>query len=379
MPFMAQAQTVSAERKMLDYGVFVSTSGRRIGKPAVRPSPSVVAAASQAAGSFVSVKPKPAPVQATPVAPKADPAPQTQQQPQSQSAPQPQQASKASVIQQEKPPVNDGKTETTAAIEKIVRQQDGFVLDESAVAEAALGDFELDDDVAEPITRQDEMRAMLEADRKSLLQEKKAIKLIQKAEAKEKRKKAREGKILNPIGFKMMAIISILLLIAVGGVTYVVSYFMTNDIKIINTKLKELGCRSIVSTDYRFNPNLAQSVCGKMVEIHCTFSLLIAKNLMLINYYSGAGSPYIIYLQELIQQTSAIAATSDVVQKLNFISSEEGEKLCSNWNPLPMAIINKSTDMVKALLDAGANPNIWSSYGYTPLMLAVSSGKREIV
>ena len=163
----------------------------------------------------------------------------------------------------------------------------------------------------------------------------------------------------------------------INGTTY--EYFMTNDIKIINTKLKELGCRSIVSADYRFNPNLAQSVCDKMVELHCTFSLLIAKNLMLINYYSGAGSPYIIYLQELIQQTSAIAATSDVVQKLNFISSEEGEKLCSNWNPLPMAIINKSTDMVKALLDAGANPNIWSSYGYTPLMLAVSSGKREIV
>ena len=92
-------------------------------------------------------------------------------------------------------------------------------------------DFELEENFPAPVPGETEIRSMLAQDRDILQQEKKRIKQLKKEEAKAARQKARESRILNPIGLKMMVIISVLLLVAVGGVTYVVSYFMTGDIR----------------------------------------------------------------------------------------------------------------------------------------------------
>lgn len=202
---MAQAQNIPIAKSMLDYGVFVSaTSGRKIQK-------SVPAASAS-------------PVQ------KVAPA---------------------------RPAVSLKKKFTLA---------DGFVLDDEATKEALLGDFELDENITPPVTRQDEIRNMLKADKKTLEQEKKAIKLIQKAEEREKRKKAREKKILNPIGLKMMIIITILMFAAVGSVTYIVSFFMTQDIR-TSAEENNLAINSRTATSCENSLNAAVSNVGMFLDL----------------------------------------------------------------------------------------------------------------
>ncbi|MDE6773620.1 MAG: hypothetical protein K2J14_03230, partial [Treponemataceae bacterium] len=102
---------------------------------------------------------------------------------------------------------------------------------EPAETEVSVSDFLLDADTDAPITRKDEIRNMLATEKNALEQEKKRIKQLKKEEKRAAKQKAQENRIRNPIGLKMIVIISVLLLTAVGGITYIVSFFMTGDIR----------------------------------------------------------------------------------------------------------------------------------------------------
>ena len=161
----------------------------------------------------------------------------------------------------------------------------------------------------------------------------------------------------------------------IHGTVY--TYFMTNDIKLINAKLAELGCRSIVPSDFRWNPKLAQSVRSKMKELQVTFSLLINDTLKLINYYAGKGDPFIIFVNELISLNNVTHKNISIQQ-----ISADGKrtwKEFSTLDPLSIAIIKKAKGTVKILLDAGLDVNAKRYEGITPLMLASVLGETEIV
>ncbi len=75
------------------------------------------------------------------------------------------------------------------------------------------------------------IRERLKAEKIALAAEKKAIK-IRRLEEKRQEKEARNSeRIRFSIGVKLIAIISVLMIVSLGGVTYLVSYFVTQDIR----------------------------------------------------------------------------------------------------------------------------------------------------
>lgn len=114
--------------------------------------------------------------------------------------------------------------------------------------------------------RADEIAKFLEDDKKSLRIEKAAIKLLKKFEEKEKRDSERAAKIRSPIGVKLMVIISFLLVIAVGGVTYAVSYFVTQDTR-SNAEENNLAINSRTASDTENRINSAVSSSAMFLDL----------------------------------------------------------------------------------------------------------------
>ena len=52
-----------------------------------------------------------------------------------------------------------------------------------------------------------------------------------KVKDKKKKNNVQPDKVRHPIGVKLIAIISMIVLVALGGVTYAVSYFVTSDVR----------------------------------------------------------------------------------------------------------------------------------------------------
>lgn len=164
--------------------------------------------------------------------------------------------------------------------------------------------------------------------------------------------------------------------VPIDGTAY--DYFMTDDIGEINKRVAALGCRSVRSIDYRFNPSLAQSVRDKMRELGTTFSLHVSEQNRVLNYYSGSGNPYIIFLDEL-KDAEEEPSTDGVIQKLLSYTKNQNPKLCAHWTPLMSATIKKSIEMMKILLDAGADINEKEEHGFTALMIACALRRKELV
>ena len=124
------------------------------------------------------------------------------------------------------------------------RQPDALL---NSVAEGA-EDFTLEEPDSLVMRRTDEIKEFLSDDKKSLKIEKDAVKLIKKYKKLDEKKEEREVQIRRPIGVKLVVIISILLVIAVGGVTYAVSYFMTEDAR-SNAEENNLAINSRTASD----------------------------------------------------------------------------------------------------------------------------------
>ncbi|MDE5799180.1 MAG: hypothetical protein K2H73_09245 [Treponemataceae bacterium] len=137
---------------------------------------------------------------------------------------------------------------------------------EPTETEVSVSDFLLDADTDAPITRKDEIRDLLATSKDELAQEKKRIKQLQKEEKRAAKKKAQENRIRNPIGLKMIVIISVLLLTAVGGITYIVSFFMTGDIR-TNAEENNLAINSRTAASVEAYIDTAVSGVGMFLDL----------------------------------------------------------------------------------------------------------------
>ena len=127
-------------------------------------------------------------------------------------------------------------------------------------------DFVLEEPAAYIPTRSSEIKNFLADDRKSLKMEKEAIRLLKKYESKEHALVERSLKVKNPIGVKLVVIISMLLVFAVGGVTCAVSYFVTQDTR-SNAEENNLAINSRTASDTENRINSALSSVTMFLDL----------------------------------------------------------------------------------------------------------------
>ncbi len=161
------------------------------------------------------------------------------------------------------------------------------------------------------------------------------------------------------------------------------TYFMTNNYKMMNHKLEELGCRHLRVYDYHPNPVLSEAVKDKMVELGVTFSLTLSNGAYLLNYYKPGRTPLIVWLTELIdpwRKAVSDCETISVMQKVqNMILSIQENEVQVYWPPIMCAVAKGDLDWVKFLLKAGVFPDEISPKGLTALMVAVIKNNKELV
>ncbi len=131
-------------------------------------------------------------------------------------------------------------------------------------------DFVLEEPKSAP-RRSDEIAKFLSDEKANLKIEKDAIRLYEKFEKKEKKQIELETKIRHPIGEKLVIIISFLLALAVGSVTYVVSYFVTSDMR-SNAEENNLAMNARTTADTESRINNAVSSVNMFLDLISTES-----------------------------------------------------------------------------------------------------------
>ena len=161
------------------------------------------------------------------------------------------------------------------------------------------------------------------------------------------------------------------------------TYFMTDNIEIMNSKLEELGCRNIESNDYRYNPSLAEPVKEKMSKLGVCFSLTLSNGASCVNYFKPGSLPYIIYLKELydpFRKEVGDGKSVSVMQHIHdMLSIINGTPVQTNMPPLMNAVFRGDNDSARFQLEAGAAPDDRSKEGFTALMIAVIKNNKELV
>ena len=169
--------------------------------------------------------------------------------------------------------------------------------------------------------------------------------------------------------------------IDLNGKSY--SYFMTNNLSVMNHKLELLGCRHVRFYDFNPNPVLADVVKDKMVELGVTFSLTLSNGANILNYYKPGRTPFFVRLTEILDPWRKVAGdgeTISVMQKMqNLISSTQENVVQTGWSPLMRAVAKEDLDWVIFLLKAGTTPNDISPKGFAPIMIAVIKNNKKLV
>ncbi|MBR0100864.1 MAG: hypothetical protein IJP90_14300, partial [Treponema sp.] len=228
---------MNAERKTLDYGDFV---------PAKKKKTSLKI--DEAQGSFVRVNPNVSKVPKVP----ADSEPKKPVAPAS-----------ATVLSEKSP---------APAVEPSVATDDfASILEEiDSMGEAAEPcGFILEEPADSIPKRADEIKKFLEDDKRSLRLEKNAIRLIKKYEQMEEIEIERNFRVKRPIVVNLVVIISFLLVLAVGGVTYAVSYFVTQDTR-SNAEKNNLAINSRTASDTENRINSAVSSVTMFLDLMST-------------------------------------------------------------------------------------------------------------
>ena len=171
-------------------------------------------------------------------------------------------------------------------------------------------------------------------------------------------------------------------LISVGGKNY--EYFMTSSVEALRAELKKLCCRLPIFSDYRCNPNLAESVREKMAERDAKWSLTTSHGAAVLNFYKedekGKGTPYIVSLVELLDTASLQTNFSAALLRMfNRIGQSNLPGISAEWSPIMIAVSQRKIEIVKYLLQSGVSPNFSDSNGFTPLMLAAFLNETEII
>ena len=150
----------------------------------------------------------------------------------------------------------------------------------------------------------------------------------------------------------------------INGQEYV--YFMTNDFSDVIKKLKDMGYRAPVPQDWRWNPALHQNVRDKMAEQGTKYSLTTSHNVAVLNSYSPASSPLIVYLSDLRTWQHNARKLYD---SLNI----------PNMPPLLYACAVGSIEGVRIFIEHKVDVNVQDENGFTALMFASVLNRKEIV
>lgn len=115
-------------------------------------------------------------------------------------------------------------------------------------------------------TRADEISKFLADDKQALRMEKDAVQLLKKLEKRDRQAALRLNKVRHPIGIKLGVIISFLLVVAVGSVTYAVSFFVTQDTR-SNAEENNLAINSRTASDTENRINSAVSAVTMFLDL----------------------------------------------------------------------------------------------------------------
>ena len=161
------------------------------------------------------------------------------------------------------------------------------------------------------------------------------------------------------------------------------TYYMTDSNIMINARLAEIGCRNVHPIDFRLNPGLATSVREKMAEVGAKYSLILSNNASVLNYYIPGHTPYIIFLQELLdpwRKAAGEGKTISLLQQLHdTVSKFMNPLLQMNWPPLMNAVNRQDVDAARFLLEAGSAPDDHTEEGLNALMVAVIKNNKALV
>ena len=112
-----------------------------------------------------------------------------------------------------------------------------------------------------------------------------------------------------------------------------------------------------------------------MIEHGAMWSLTTSNGNAVLNFYKenaeNKGVPYIVYLSELIN-VNKIAAnySAKLLDTLNNMGQQNLLGINSQWSPLMLSVSQRKIEIVKILLENGADVNFSDSNGFTPLMLS---------
>lgn len=161
------------------------------------------------------------------------------------------------------------------------------------------------------------------------------------------------------------------------------TYYMTDSKIMINARLAEIGCRNVHPIDLRLNPRLATSVREKMAEVGAKYSLTLSNNVSVLNYYIPGHTPYIIFLQELLdpwRKAAGEGKTISLLQQLHdTVSKFMNPSLQMYWPPLMNAVNRQDVDAARFLLEAGSAPDDHTEEGLNALMVAVIKNNKALV
>lgn len=154
------------------------------------------------------------------------------------------------------------KDKPADTVEYLLDQIDSFGKDGSG----AVDDFVFEDPCPSPRRRSDEIAKFLEDDIRSLKLEKKAVRLLEKLEERERSAEEKSAKVKRPIGVKLVVIFSFLLALAVGAVTYAVSFFVSQDTR-SNAEENNLAINSRTASDTENRINNAVSSVTMFLDL----------------------------------------------------------------------------------------------------------------
>ena len=170
--------------------------------------------------------------------------------------------------------------------------------------------------------------------------------------------------------------------ITINGKEY--EYVMVRSTEVLKMELDKRCCRLPRATDYRYNPHLSPLVRKMMAEHGTKWAFTTDNGAAVLNFYSGDasgnGTPYIVYLSELIDsQGIARNFSGKLIETFRLVGEKKLTALSSEWSPLMIAVSQRKTEIIKILLENGVDANSSDSKGFTPLMLASFLNEVEIM
>ncbi|MDE6705803.1 MAG: ankyrin repeat domain-containing protein [Treponemataceae bacterium] len=179
------------------------------------------------------------------------------------------------------------------------------------------------------------------------------------------------------------------------------TYFMTDDWNAVRKTLTDLGYRTPVPNNWRWNPALHQNVRAKMAELGAKYSLTMSHGANVLNSWSPNAAPHIIFLSELAkpQETKAlrdiltpaalgmppllyacVRGDAAAVRRCIELGADMNVLLPDfDMTPLMFAAARNETEVVQVLIQNGADISMRSKKGYYALLYALVMGAKETI